>query len=454
MNGDTRIAKRFVLSSQTVARRLPTVLEKRGLDASAVKRWLLTTDRGEVWLFAEMDTRQMERIERYTRKDLVHHVSTVCNGIPVALSNTSGLRYCFLLSQRPTLPKSVDFPGCERGLVRLGIGTNGQPVSIRWADLGHCLVAGEVRMGKSNFLRLIIHQAIAEGSHLLLSDLSRTTFPMLAEHPALLAPLAGTPDGARTIVAQALAECDHRSALYSATLGFPEKLEEYNTIVSKIGGDPLPRLLVVLDEYNATITANGGHRGQFIQDVASLCWQAPKYGIHVIVAAQDFEKKIVGRMRDQTNAVCFLVQSRELARAVGCAGATRIDKSQKGRAITARWGALQTYRLDKSLLMASPAAPLAAVEQAMVLWAVQNKDGYLTLPDIQEHAGLGTYAARALGEDWERRGWLKKDTGNHNKRRITAKLMQLTGIQQTPQTSTDWPKNDRLTQTNDSLATD
>ncbi|MCP4542292.1 MAG: hypothetical protein GY832_34655 [Chloroflexi bacterium] len=439
------ISKRYVLASQNVARRTPAVLQARGLDSQTLRGWYLTTDRDEVWLFAEVNTRRIERLEQYTTLALTHQISTVCDGIPVLVSNSDGLRYCFLLSPRPRLPRSADFPGCSRGLLHLGVGQFGQPLTIRWEDLGHLLVAGDVRMGKSNLLRLIIHQAIAEGSRMFLADISRTTFPMLAEHPALIAPLAETPKQAHTSVAQALAECDHRSILYSAAPGFPDKLEEYNATMLKTGGDPLPRLLVVIDEYNATVVANGGSRGRFIQDVASLCWQGPKFGVNVVVAAQDFEKRIVGRMRDQTNAVCFRVASRELARAVNCAGADRIQAPQKGRAIANRWGLFQVYQFDKTLMLATPTTPLSAVERTMIVWALESNDGYLSLKEIRDHARLTSHAARALALDWQRRGWLEKDNTAGNKRRVTGKLALLADIPQTAQTAQTGVKNDKPT---------
>lgn len=432
------IPKRYVMTSQTVARRLPGVLQARGLDASTINDWVLTAEREEVWLFAVVNTHKVDRLEQYTSKALVHQISTVCDGTPVVLSNSNGLRYCFLLSQRPRLPRCVDFPGGKRGVVRLGVGQAGQPVTVRWNDLGHLLVAGETRMGKSNLLRLLVHQALAEGAQLLLSDLSRTSFPMLSGHEALLAPIAGTPEEALSTVARALAECDRRAALYQTVDGYPDKLDEYNVRVTKSGGDPLPRLLVILDEYNATVTANGGYRGQFSQDVAALCWQGLKFGVHVIVAAQDFEKRIVGRMRDQTSAICFRVRSRELSRAVGCAGADAIPEAQKGRAISERWGPFQVYQFDKALLTTGNVnGILTDEERDLVTWALESNSGYLSLADIQGHTTMGQYAARKLASDWERRNWLRKDSDAGNRRQITAELQSLIYNLQTAQAATN-----------------
>ncbi len=430
------IARRYVMTAQTVTRRLPKVLQARGLDAGVLKSWYLTIDRDEVWLFADLDIRRVERLERYTTKALVHQLSTVCDGTPVVISNSSGLRYCLLLSQRPRLPRAVEFPGCKRGYVRLGIGQSGRPLAVQWKGLGHLLVAGMTDSGKSNFLRLLVHQALAEGMQLLLADVDGATFPMLAEHPALLAPIAGTPDEALTIAQRGLAECDRRAALYKVTPNFPENLDEYNAETVKLGGDPLPRVVVVLDEYNATAVAHGGNRSRFAHDVASLGWRGRKFGLHLVFAAQDFTKAIVGRVRDQVKAViCFKVRSTEAARNVGTAGAEKISANTPGRAVTDLWGVLQAYYLDKSLLIRGRDPDiLTAVERALVGWGMRSNGGYLSLADIQEHANLTPYAARKLGEEWERKGWLKKDTDAANKRYITDKLRLLFNTLQTAQT--------------------
>ncbi len=419
------IPRRYVLAGQSVTRRVPKVLEKRGLEAP-IRQWVITVNAGRVWLFGVLNPRALERLERYTDKALTHHMSTACDGIPVYLSNTNGLRYGFLLSQRPRLPKSVDFPGCERGIVRLGVGPTGQPVSVRWGDLGHLLVAGMTGSGKSNLLRLLVHQAIGEGAALLLSDLDGATFPMLREHPALLAPIASTPEDARDIVARALAECDRRAALYQQVDGFPDKLTEYNAVVVKSGGDPLPRVLCVLDEFNATVTALGGHRGQFARDVAQLGWRGRKFGVNLVFAAQDFTKAVIGRVRDQARAaICFRVRGAEVARAIGCAGAAHIPETRPGRAMTDRWGMVQVYQFDKALLNDITPHILSGPELALVTWALENNDGYLSLADVQERAGLGQGAARRLASDWERRGWLRKDKDASNKRHVTPELALL-----------------------------
>ena len=435
------IEQAYIQKGERIARITPYVLEQRGIDP-CFSSWVLTPDRdGMIWLFGSLAVNKIARMEPYLDRGLLHQVSTACRGVSCKVSNTNGLRYAFLLSPRPRLPGHADFPGIERGAVRLGTGLEGE-VRCTWDRLGHLLVAGMTGYGKSVFLRLLAHQGIADGARLLLADLDGATFPMLAGCPALVAPVAGNPQAAHGAVGLALGECDKRAALYAAAGGFPDDLPSYNAQAVKSGEDPLPRLLVILDEYNATAVALGGARGQFASDTAALCWRGRKFGVSVIVAAQDFSKEVCGRFRDQVSPVCFRVQSKELARAVQCSEA--VHAHRPGRAVSTRWGAFQAYYLDKAELAtagAGGAGVLSADELALALWAIEQNDGYLSLADIQgggaggtgacADAGAGARArggqgyARRLASAWEVRGWLVKDSQNGNKRRVTSDLEQI-----------------------------
>jgi hypothetical protein len=432
------IPRRYVLAGRAAVRRTLDVLRSNGLEP-AFSEWLMTNNGGRVWLLGVLDVRRIAGTQRrytrwYTDPDLLHDLSTACNGVPVYTSNSNGLRYAFLLSRRPRLPRRADFPGCERGLLRLGIGPTGCPVAVRWDDLGHLLVAGMTGSGKSTFLRLLVHQGLHEGASLLLGDLSGTTFPMLRSSSALLAPIAVTPGGEHAAVSKALAECDRRRALYGQVEGYPEKLVEYNASVTKRGGEPLPRVLVVLDEFNSAILELGGARGKFAGDVASLCWQGRKFGVHVVVAAQDFDKRVVGRMRDQTGKVCFRIESPELARAIGCAGAHRIPQNRPGQAVTGRWGLMQSYCLDKAHLIGGDPVPvLDGPERALVAWALEENEGYVGIGELQGRLDLSEWQARTKAKEWEMRGWLVKDADAGNKRRITTDFRRV--FSHEPQTS-------------------
>ena len=431
------ISRRYQLQAQVIAKRLPQVLQRRGLEAPFTE-FLLTSTQGMVLLFAILDLPKVKRLEAYTTPELLHHLSTDLEGLPVFLSNSNGLRYAIPLSPLPRLPKLIPFPGIERGWAQLGINHAGETVSQSWAKIGHLLVAGKTGSGKSVFLRLLAYQALVEGAQLLLVDLDGATFPMLANHPALLAPLANTPGAAQEVVERALGECDHRAALYMQMDGYPESLEEFNRISVRHDGEPLPRLLVVLDEFSALVTALGGPKSSFANQVAELGWRGRKFGIHLVFAAQDFTKQVVGRVRDQVSAVvCFRVRSLEAARAVGCPEAVRIPESRPGLACTDRWGLVQTFYLDKHLLsQIGPQSALSPQELQLAQRALDEADGKMSLPLLVSW-DLTERSARSLVEGWEQRGWLRQDPARQNARYITPKLITILSNGQSRQTASN-----------------
>ena len=429
------ISRRYQLQAQAVARRLPQVLQRRGLEAP-FGEFLLTSVQGMVLLFAILDLPQIRRLEAYTTPELLHHLSTDLQGLPVFLSNSNGLRYAIPLSPLPRLPKLVPFPGVERGYALLGVNQAGETISQPWQKLGHLLVAGKTGSGKSVLLRSLVFQALAEGAQLLLVDLDGATFPMLADHPALLEPIASTPQAAQDRVARALGECDHRAALYLQMDGYPESLEEFNRLSVRQGGEPLPRLLVVLDEFSALVMTFGGPRSSFANQVAELGWRGRKFGIHLVFAAQDFTKQVVGRVRDQVGAVvCFRVRSPEAARAVGCPEAVRIPESRPGLACTDRWGLVQAFYLDKGWLgQGKPQDVLNTQEQELAQRSLNEASGKMSIPLLVSW-DLTERSARSLVESWELRGWLRQDPARQNARCITPKLVDILSNGQSRQTA-------------------
>lgn len=419
------ISMRYQLQAQAIANRLPKVLVQRGLDAP-FSEFLLTTVQGVVLLFAILDVTHLHRLEAYTAPELLHHLSTDLHGLPVLLSNSSGLRYAIPLSHLPRLPRLVDFPGIAGGWVQLGLSQAGETVSLPWTKLGHLLVAGKTGSGKSVFLRLLAYQALAEGVQLMLVDLDGATFPMLADHPALVSPVATSPETAQKVVQRALGECEHRAALYLQQEGYPENLEEYNSLRIRHYGEPLARLLVILDEFSALMTALGGPKSAFANQVAELGWRGRKYGVHLVFAAQDFTKQVVGRVRDQVNdVVCFRVRGTEAARAVDCPEAVHIPESRPGLAYTDRWGLVQTFYLDKRLLtQAGPRSLLNDFDLCLAQRALAEEKGKMSIPLLVSW-GMPERRARALVEAWELRGWLRQDPSRQNARYITPKFQDL-----------------------------
>ena len=422
---DEQVSKREVRLAESIAARLPGVLSKRRLKP-AFTGFYLTRTQGLTLLFAALDTGQVEYLERYTSKELLHQMSTELGGLPVYLSNSTGLRYAVLLSARPHLPKQVQLPEeIAGGRVGLGVRMDGQHVTLPWSRLGHVLTAGMTGSGKSVFLRSLVFQAVRDGMQLMLADMDQATFPMLADNPALLAPLATTGGEAAQLIERALAECDNRAALFQQVQGYPENIDDYN----RLSGEKLLRVLVVLDEFSAVAAAVP----QLKERIAALGWRGRKFGLHVVFAAQEFTKDLLGPLRDQVNlALCFRVRSAEMAKRVGCAGAESIAANRPGLAMTDHWGPMQTYYVDKGLL-ADFGFSLPPHELHWAQLAQQETSGRLSIP-LMVSWGCREREARRMLDIWETRGWVRRDPQQQNARMITAVFDTILSNCQTRQT--------------------
>ena len=396
------ISQREQLQAENIARRLPRLLAQRKLKP-AFSGFGLTRISGLSMLFAILDTHEIGDHAAYISPELLHQFSTELGGLRVYLSNSTGLRYVILLSPLPKLPRQVELPpDVPRGKVALGLSFTFRPIILDWELVRHLAVLGQTGSGKSVFLRSLVHQAIREEMQLMLADMDQTTFAMWQGHPNLLAPIATTPAEALDLIQKALGECDHRARLFQSMPGHPEKLSEYNATAVKQGAEPLPRVLVVLDEASAVLCVMGGGKGALGQALATLGWRGRKFGIHFIFGAQEFTKDLVGPVREQVGlSVCFRVRSEEMAKRMGCSGASRIPEGRPGLAITDRFGPMQAYFVPKTLLLANPILmpTLSEIERGVFERARRETEGRLSIP-ILVGWGNRERAARQLLESW------------------------------------------------------
>ena len=404
--------------------RIRQVLENLRLQPELVRRALIVEHWGMSIIFVPLDVHRMQgKMAPYAQA--AHQIQTVLNGRPVAISNTDGFRYAVLLSRPKHLPKMIELPELEGGRLQIGVRPGDRPLSIAWDDLGHMLVAGMTGSGKSTFLRSMAYQAIADDLKLLIGDRPRTTFPMLSGHPALINEMANTPDEYERLVYKALQICAEREEVFSRSPEFPEKLSEYNAIAVRNGDDPLPRVLMMLDEFNATQNDLGGPKGGFGRAISNLIYEGRKFGVDVVLATQNMKMNTLGDLRDQVaTIVAFKVNNVATARNVGVKAAVRIPFKKKGLAITNRWGLVQTYFLPKIKLIHAQHRPPVVIsedESRLAARALRETDGKMSIPVLKEW-GVSERAARTLVEDWERKGWLKKDPKRGNARCVTDTL--------------------------------
>jgi hypothetical protein len=237
MNEVPEIPRRILLEAHQIASKLPTMLSGRKLPP-AFSNFFLTSDGKMILFIAVLDSARIGDHARYVHPDLLHQLSTDLGGRKVYLSNSTGLRLVIPLSSPPKLPKSIELPAdLPAGGVALGVRLGGSSIFVPWSRLGHLLIVGMTGSGKSSLLRSIAIQAIRSDIQLALADIDQTTFSALEGHSLLHSPIAATPQQALELIQRVLGECDHRAALYKAMPGFPENLDEYNTLAVKPAGN-------------------------------------------------------------------------------------------------------------------------------------------------------------------------------------------------------------------------
>ena len=443
MTEPTQINHRYFLEAEQIAKTLSASFERRNLKPFFTNLFLFQ-DLGMTILIVVLDTSRIGDHSQYIQEALLHQLKTELGGRSVYLSNSTGIRYVILLTALPKLPRSIELPrDIPQGMVSLGMRFNGQIISMRWSDLGHLLIVGMTGSGKSSQLRSLAIQATRNGIQLMLADIDGTTFAMLAEHPLLFAPIAASPQEALELILKALAECDHRAALYKSTPGFPENMDEYNALAVKAGKEPLTRILMMLDESSSVFKAMGGGSGELAGKIAELGWRGRKFGIHFIFGAQEFTKDLVGAVREQVNmSIAFRVKptSAQMAKAIGCTNAHRIPADRPGFAIVDRFGPMQSYFVPKALLLSSGTMnkdALSDLEQNLFTRAIETAQGKLSIGRIAEWGQTSQHQARKLQETWALRGWLSKDGNQDNSFCVTEKACALLSNRQTTQTASN-----------------
>ncbi len=436
---ETPISHREMRLAESVSRQLIHSLTSRKLNP-AFSNFYLTRLAGLTPLIAVLDTSKLGDHGPYISPDLLHQLSTELGGRPVYLSNSTGIRYVVLLSPLPKLPRKVELPvDAPRGRLAIGVRFTGQPVLLDWEQFLHLAVLGNTGSGKSIFLQSLVHQAIRDEMKLLLSDIDQTTFGLLENQPALLAPIASTPPAVLALIEQAIAECDRRAELFKSLPERPQKLSEYNALAVKHSLEPLPRVLVVLDEASTVLTALGGAKGALGQALATLGWRGRKFGIHFVFAAQEFTKDIVGPVRDQVGlTLCFRVRNGPMAERMGCKGAERIPESRPGLAISDRHGPIQTYFVEQSALAQGQNLLPAISEKELHLFTrALAEGGKLPAARVQEWGGISEWQARRILEHWALKGWLAKDAHRDNAFCITPKMEVLLANHQSAQSGSN-----------------
>lgn len=429
--------------------------DARRLPMPDIRDVRLTERNNRVYAFAIFPQPFGYKLEAYEDGHFLSQISSSLNGLPVTFSNSTGFRLVAVIDgARDQMPTRVEGPDHLPGHIRLGVDEAHREVAFTWERFGHGLIVGMTGSGKSSLLRVIVAAALQDNLSLILCDLHDNTFPMLAGHQSLLAPIAHTvPEYIermqliRQLIEQRRAQYQ---ALHSRGI-YPDTLDEYNAAVEP--QHRITRLVAFFDEFSSACDQDGGKNGELAHLAFQNAVEARKFGITLIFSGQSVSAELVGPMRDQlTTRICFRVARRDISRiAVFRSGAENLRHA--GRAMTLD-GIVQAYYCDKQRLIdlthgaqratapeapavefaapstatsrAQPVSPLAPDEIRLVE-AAQAADGWFRISDIAAATSLGRDWINDVARKWAACGYLtpvlyegKQRLG----RRITDKLLE------------------------------
>ncbi|NCC11571.1 MAG: DNA translocase FtsK, partial [Bacteroidia bacterium] len=151
--------------------------------------------------------------------------------------------------------------------------------------LPHLLVAGTTGSGKSVGINAMLLSLLYRNSpdtlRFLMIDPKMLEFSIYNDIPHLLTPVITKPKQAIVALANMVSEMERRYQLMSRSR--TKNIENYNEKAKSIGGEPLPYIVIIIDEL-ADLMMTSGKDVEFY--IARLAQMARASGIHIIVATQ------------------------------------------------------------------------------------------------------------------------------------------------------------------------
>jgi S-DNA-T family DNA segregation ATPase FtsK/SpoIIIE len=263
--------------------------------------------------------------------------------------------------------------------VWLGKDIGGAPV---WADLArmpHLLIAGTTGSGKSGcintILTSILLRATPDEAKLILVDPKRVELNHYESVPHLLTPVVSSPKEASAVLANCVAEMERRYERLSFLRA--RNLPEANRALRKRGEQPMPYLLVVIDELADLMMVSP----QAVEDaVIRLAQKSRAVGIHLVLATQRPSVDVI------TGMIKANVPSR-IAFAVSSQTDSRVILDTNGAESLLGQGDMLFKPLGSSRLQRVQGAFVTEEEIALVVEQTRQREqeldeGYLELPQV------------------------------------------------------------------------
>ena len=169
--------------------------------------------------------------------------------------------------------------------IALGKDIVGNPFVTDLKKLPHLLIAGTTGSGKSVGINAMILSLLYRNSpdtlRMIMVDPKMLEFSIYNDIPHLLTPVITKPKQAIAALANTVAEMERRYLMMSKTK--TKNIEGYNQKAKEEGFEPLPFIVVVIDEL-ADLMMTGGKDVEV--SIARLAQMARASGIHLIVATQ------------------------------------------------------------------------------------------------------------------------------------------------------------------------
>ena len=188
-----------------------------------------------------------------------------------------------------TLREIIQTPSfqADQTLLSLAIGTDvsGNSVVGDLTRMPHLLIAGATGSGKSVCINALIagmlFQATPEELKYILIDPKRVEFSMFQDMPHLLVPVVTESDHAVSALRWAVAEMETRYKLFASHT--VRNIGDFNGRAPEMGLNPLPYIVIVIDELADLMMVAAGEIEELICRIAQL---ARAVGIHLMVATQ------------------------------------------------------------------------------------------------------------------------------------------------------------------------
>lgn len=190
-----------------------------------------------------------------------------------------------MVTMREVMESAAFHESLSKLSICLGRDISGHPIVGNLARMPHLLVAGATGSGKSvcinGIISSILFKAKPDEVKFLMIDPKMVELTVYNGIPHLLAPVVTDPRRASLALKKVVSEMEKRYELFSKS--GTRNVEGYNLLISEKGEEPLPYIVVIVDELAdlMMVAAND------VEDaICRLAQMARAAGIHLIIATQ------------------------------------------------------------------------------------------------------------------------------------------------------------------------